>query len=264
LNRDPAVVTPPEEGPKREPDEPTVDAAPYGADSPDNPDGNEAPGLREQTRQQILNSLGGWTGTVITAIPPVVFVAVNALAGLRTAIIAAVGSAVALAAYRTVRRQSLQQALSGLFAVVVAAAIAGRTGEARGYFLLGILAAIAYAVAFAVSILVRRPLVGVLWEYLDPTPLPDGQRWHQVRPLRRAYTVASWAALAMFAARGVVQLSLFKDNRTGLLAVAKLAMGYPLYIAVVAFCFWLVRRAKLRLGAQRPSADADRAPDRRL
>ena len=96
----------------------------------------------------------------------------------------------------------------------------------------------------------------MLWEYLDPSPLPPEQRWHKLRALRRAYDVATAAVLAMFLARAVVQLSLFKDNRTGLLAVAKLVMGLPLYLAVVAVVFWVVRRARHRLGCAADAADA--------
>jgi intracellular septation protein A len=204
--------------------------------------------LRDRTRQQILDSLGGWSGTVVAAVPLVAFVIVNAVAGLRTAVIAAVASAVLVAGYRMARRQPVQQALTGLVSVAIAAAIAARTGQARGFFVLGIVSAFGYAALFALSLLVRRPLVGVLWEYLDPSPLPPGQRWHKLRELRRAYDVATVAVLAMFLARAVVQLSLFKDNRTGLLAVAKLVMGLPLYLAVVAVVFWVVRRARHRLG----------------
>ncbi len=200
--------------------------------------------LREKTRQQILTSMGGWSGTVVAAIPPVVFVIANAVSGLRQAIIAALASGVLVAGYRLARRQPVQQALTGLFSVAVAAAIAARTGQARGFFLLGIAAAFGYAGLFALSLLVRRPLIGVLWEYLDPSPLPAGQRWHKLRSLRRGYDIATAAVLAMFLARALVQLSLFKDNRTGLLAVAKLVMGLPLYLAVVAVVFWVVRRAR--------------------
>ncbi len=204
--------------------------------------------LREKTRQQILDSMGGWSGTIVAAIPPVVFVIVNALAGLRPAIVAAVASGVLVAGYRLARRQPVQQAVTGLFSVAIAAAIAARTGQARGYFLFGIAAAFAYAAVFAGSLLVRRPLVGVLWEYLDPSPLPPEQRWYRLRELRRAYDVATGAVLAMFLARGVVQLKLFSDNRTGLLAAARIAMGLPLYLAVVGVVFWVVRRARHRLG----------------
>jgi hypothetical protein len=215
--------------------------------------------LRDKTRQQVLASLGGWSGTVITAIPPVVFVIVNAVSGLREAIIAALASGALLALYRVIRRQSLQQAVTGLFSVAVAAAIAARTGQARGFFLLGIAGAIVYAVVFALSLLVRRPLVGVIWEFLDPTELPPDTKWHKVKALQHAYDLATAAALTMFVLRAAVQLSLFKENRTGLLAVTKLVMGYPLYIAVVALAFWVVRRAKRRI-AEPPIADAGEMP----
>jgi intracellular septation protein A len=209
------------------------------------PGGDE---LREKTRQQLLTSLGGWSGTVVAAIPPLVFVIANSLSGLRVAIIAALVSGALVAAYRLARRQPVQQALMGMGSVAVAAAIAARTGQARGFFLLGIAAAVCYAAVFAVSLLLRRPLVGVLWEFLEPTPLPPDQHWRRIPTLRRAYTVATCAALAMFASRAVVQLSLFSENRTGLLAITKLLMGYPLYIGVIAVSFWVVRRARSRLG----------------
>jgi type II secretory pathway pseudopilin PulG len=204
--------------------------------------------LRERTRQQILDAMGGWSGTVVAAIPPLVFVGANAIGGLRSAIIAALASAVLLAIYRLIRRQSLQQAVMGVASVAVAALIAARTGQARGFFVLGIASSIGYGAVFAISLLVRRPLVGVLWEFLDPSPLPAGQRWHKVTELRRAYAIATSAALVMFAARSIVQLRLFTENRTGLLAIAKLVMGFPLYIAVVALSFWVVRRTRHRLG----------------
>jgi hypothetical protein len=213
-------------------------------------------GLREQTRQQLLQSLGGWSGTAVAAIPPIVFVIANTMGGLREAIFAAIGSGVLVAVYRLIRRQSLQQVLMGLVSVAVAAAIAARTGQARGFFLLGIAGSIAYAVVFAVSLLIRRPLVGTLWEFLDPTPMPAGQTWRQESALFRAYMYATLAAFAMFAARGAVQASLFKDNRTGLLAVARLAMGYPLYALVLGYAFWVIRRARLPLVEQAAAAEA--------
>ncbi|MFN2517659.1 MAG: DUF3159 domain-containing protein [Jatrophihabitantaceae bacterium] len=205
--------------------------------------------LRETYRQQLLNGIGGWTGTVITAIPPVVFVIVNTLTGLRPAIVAALGTAVLLAAYRMARRQPVQQALAGLFAVAIAAVIAARTGQARGYFLLGIWSSFAYAAAFGVSAIVRRPVVGLLWEFLEPTPGGGDVPWYRRRALLRAYTVATLAATVVFLARGIVQLTLFRHNATGWLAFARISMGYPLSIAAVGFGFWIVTRVRRRLAA---------------
>jgi hypothetical protein len=232
--------------------------------------GERRDSLRETYRTQLRAGIGGWSGTVITALPTAVFVVVNAVASLRTAIFAALGAGVLLAGYRLVRRQSAQQALAGLLGVAVAAAIAARTGQARGYFLVGIWTSFAYAVPFAVSVLVRRPLIGLLWEFLDPTPGID--RWHRCRPLLGAYTLATLFGTAVFLARGIVQLVLYGHNATGWLAVAKIAMGYPLYLAAVAGGYWVVRRARHRVAPPeppladpppQPSAD-DALPDRGL
>ena len=206
--------------------------------------------LRETLRQQVIASIGGWTGAVITAIPTAVFIAVNIATSLRAAILAAVGSALVLTAYRLARRKSIQQAISGLLGVLVAALIAARTGQARGFFLLGIWTSFVYAVPFAISLIVRRPLVGVLWEFLDPTPDSDAERpWHKRRVLLLAYTWATLAATLVFLARGTVQAALYHQDATGWLAFARVAMGYPLFIAAVAFSFWVVRRARGRLAA---------------
>jgi hypothetical protein len=234
--------------------------------------------LRETYRKQLLESIGGWTGTAITALPPVVFVIVNSTAGLRPAIISAVGTGVALTIYRLARKQSVQQAISGLFGVLIAALIAARTGQARGYFLLGIWGSFLYAVPFAVSVVVRRPLVGLLWEFLDLAPddpeHPD-LPWHKRKPLLRAYTIATLIGTALFLARGIVQATLYHDNATGWLAFARIAMGYPLYIAAVGASYWIVRRARHDLSARitdqlaaaksAPESSADDgAPDRGL
>lgn len=203
--------------------------------------------FREQYRNQMRQSIGGWSGTIITAIPTVVFVIVNAITDLRWAIVAAVGSALVLAGYRLARKQPTQQALTGLLGVVVAALIAARTGQAKGYFLLGILTSFAYGAVFAVSLIARRPLVGLFWEFLDPSP-PDGdKRWYQRPRLRRAYELATLGGLIVFLARGIVQLILYRKDATGWLAVARVAMGYPLYIAAVGFGVWIIRRARVQL-----------------
>jgi len=246
--------------------------------SPDPAEGSDGARerLRETYRQQLRASIGGWTGTLITALPTVVFVVVNALTALRSAILAALGTAVLLAGYRLARRQSPQQAIAGLIGVAVAAAIAARTGQARGYFLVGIWTSFVYAVPFAVSVIVRRPLIGLLWEFLDPTP--GDERWFRRRPLLAGYTIATLFGTALFLARGVVQLILYGHNATGWLAFAKIAMGYPLYIAAVAGGYWVVRRARARACAAEAVSPTDQAvptesverspddalPDRRL
>lgn len=215
--------------------------------------------LRETYRKQLRASLGGWSGALVTALPTVVFVIVNTTASLRPAIGAAIGAAIVLAGYRLARKQSVQQVISGLFGVLIAALIAARTGQARGYFLLGIWTSFVYAVPFAVSLLVRRPLVGLLWEFLDPTP-GDGTPWYRRRPLLVAYSWATLAGTVVFAARGIVQATLYGHHATGWLAFARIAMGYPLYIAAVGLGFLVVTRARRRLAAETAAPAVPDAP----
>jgi hypothetical protein len=220
--------------------------------------------LRETYRKQLIASVGGWQGTLIAGIAPIVFVVVNATSGLRPAIISAIATSVTLTAYRLVRKQSVQQALSGLFGVLVAALIAARTGQARGYFLLGIWQSFIYAVPFGVSILFRRPLVGWMWEFIDPTPTPAGQPelpWHRRRGLLSAYVIATLIATALFLSRGLVQWTLYGHNATGWLAFARIAMGYPLFAIAVAAGYWVVRRVRAPIIAEVAAAEGSSTTD---
>ena len=195
-----------------------------------------------RAQPMLVESIGGWRGLVDSGLPVVVFVAANSIGGLPAAIWAAVGCGLALLALRVVRRESVQQAVSGFLGVALAAYIASRTGEAKGFFLLGIWASFFYAGLFLVSVLVRWPLVGLVWEYVDGA----GGRWRQDGPLLRAYTWTTLVWVGVFLSRGVVQRFLYEENRTGWLAFARLAMGYPLTVGALAVTILAVRRVRRR------------------
>jgi hypothetical protein len=159
----------------------------------------------------LVESIGGWRGLVDSGLPVVVFVAVNAIAGLGAAIWSAVGAGLVLFVLRLVRKETVQQAVSGFLGVALAAYIASRTGEAKGFFLLGIWASFVYAGLFAASVLVRWPLVGVVWEYVDG----GGGHWRKDKPLMRVYTSMTVLWVVVFLSRGLVQRFLYEEDRTG-------------------------------------------------
>lgn len=195
---------------------------------------------RQSLRPMIIESIGGWRGMIDSGLPVVVFVAANAAAGLSAGIWAALGAGVLLCILRLLRRQSPQQAVGGLFGVAIAAFIAWRMGEARGYFLLGIWRNAVYGGIFLISVLIRRPLIGVIWEFLEG----HGADWRRDAHLRRAYYVTTLLWVGVFAARVIVQRSFYNRDETGWLGVTSLIMGYPLYAAALGATFLLVRRAK--------------------
>jgi hypothetical protein len=122
-------------------------------------------------RHLVLEQLGGWRGMVDASLPTVAFILANAANGLRTGVWAALGSAFVVFVLRLVRRESVQQAVSGLFAVGIAVAIAAASGQARDFFVFGIVRNAVIGVVLIGSIAVRRPLVGVIAEFLAPSHL---------------------------------------------------------------------------------------------
>jgi Protein of unknown function (DUF3159) len=197
----------------------------------------------EETTPTLLEQMGGVSGLVASVIPVVVFVVVNALTSLNPAIIAALGSAVLIAIWRLVRRERLQPAVSGAIGVGISAFIAYRIGEAKGFFLFGIWASLAYAAVFAASLLVRWPLVGVIWHGIRG----DGQSWRADRSVVRGYDIATLCWVVVFVARFVIQRWLYDNDRTDALGIARLAMGVPLTALALLVTVWAARRANRAL-----------------
>lgn len=189
----------------------------------------EAPAPAEPQMPSTWQQMGGLSGILDSAIPVIVFVIANAIAGLGWAIGAAVAAAIGLSLWRLARKEPMSQAIGGLFGVAIAAYIAHRSGEAKGYFLLGIWSFAVYGAVLLVSILVRWPLVGVIWENLNGR----GNAWRRNPSLVRKYDLATALWVVMCAARFVVQRWLYDTDQVGWLAVARIAMGYPLFIVVI-------------------------------
>jgi hypothetical protein len=198
-------------------------------------------------RDSVVSQLGGAKGLVESSIPVVVFVLVNVIAGLRPALYGSVGSALVIALLRLVRREPVRYSINGLFGVLIAAVIAGRTGRAENFYLPGIISSCAYGLAFVISVLARWPLVGVIWTFLDG----EGNRWREDQRQRRGYAWLTLLWAGVFLARGLVQGALYLAHRSGWLGAARLAMGLPLFGAALLITVWQVRRLRV---------DADETP----
>ncbi|MGK8512393.1 DUF3159 domain-containing protein [Nocardia asiatica] len=193
----------------------------------------------ERAEQTLLEQLGGFSGLIYSTLPVVVFVPVNSVAGLAAAIWSALGVAAAILIWRLVRRDPIQPAISGFFGVGICAFIAYRMGEAKGFFLFGIYTSLVYAAVFLGSILVRRPLVGVIWGVLNG----HGSDWRSDPRAVRLYDLATATWIVVFGARYLVQSQLYDTDRTGWLAFARIAMGWPLTAVALGVTIWAVRRA---------------------
>jgi Protein of unknown function (DUF3159) len=213
--------------------------------------------------ERVMAQLGGVRGMIYSSLPVLVFVGTSRLLGLSAAVGAALGIATLILLWRLIRRDSVQPAVSGLIGVVVCALIAYMLGESKGYFLLGIWTSLLWAAVFAVSILIRRPVVGYVWSWLGG----HDRTWRDVRRAVYAFDIATLTWVLVFAARFVVQHILYQSDHTGWLVVARIAMGWPLTAASALVTYLAIRVAQRALQptavtVEAATADAALPPSR--
>ncbi len=196
-------------------------------------------------KKTVLEQAGDTKGLVYSALPALVFVVANSVGGLKVGVLAALLGAGGIAAQRLVRRESIQPALGGVFGVAVAAGVSWYTGSAKDFFLIGIWASLAGAVVFGVSVVVRWPLAGLIWN----ATTGKGVVWRTDRRSRIYYDVATLVLAAIFGARFAVQQYLYQADEVGSLGFAKIAMGYPLLAIGVLVVAWAARASDKRLKA---------------
>jgi len=208
--------------------------------------------------EQLAEQLGGVRGVVESGIPVAVFVIANIVGTLRVAIIIGVASAVAIAIYRLARKQTVRNAVNGLFGIAIGAIIAWRTGSAKDFYLPGIILSGAYGVAMLASVPLRRPLVGWLWSLLAAG---GSMRWREQPKLVSLFNKLTILWAITYLVKVGIQAVLFHatsahDPGTAL-GVARLLLGYPPYALLLAFTAWSVRRVtqgdpELALATARP------------
>jgi hypothetical protein len=201
----------------------------------------------------VLDQMGGISGLIYSSLPVVAFVPVSSAFGLVPAIISALAVAALIMMWRLIRRDSIQPAISGFFGVGVCALIAYFVGESKGYFLLGIWTSLLWAVVFTLSVLIRRPVVGYVWGWVNS----HDRGWRDVRRAVLAFDVATMFWVAVFASRFVVQHHLYDADQTGWLGVARIAMGWPLTAVAALVTYLAIRVAQRAVHAQQAAVKSE-------
>lgn len=188
----------------------------------------------------LLGSVGGARGIVESVLPTLVFLVLHlATKNLLLSTLIPVGVAVLFVIARVVTKSPVSSAVSGVVILGVTAALAIVTKDADNNFLPGLALNSVLLVAMLLSLVVRRPLVGVLVALLLGEV---AEHWRETPRQFRALTFATLVWMAMFGLRVAVELPLYLASNTAALAVAKLVLGVPLY-AIVLLLTWLLIRA---------------------
>jgi len=194
----------------------------------------------------LASALGGWAGVIDSGLPFLVFTVAYLVTDrdLETTLYASVGTAAILAVLRLLRRQSLQQVVSGLIGIGIAAFLARRTGNADNFFLPGIITNAAYASVCLISIAIRKPLLGYVIEAMRGRDMS----WVKNPQSLRLFSTITWLWTLMFGIRVAIMFPLYLLGQTAALGTLKILLGYPLFALGIFVTFRLLANSKNKDG----------------
>ncbi|MFD4987249.1 DUF3159 domain-containing protein [Streptomyces sp. NPDC058374] len=183
--------------------------APHSATDPQPPaaEQSEEAAARAVTEAALFEAFGGVRGMVETVLPGLLFVTIYTVnADLHVSAIAALAVSLVLGVARLVRRDTVKHAFSGVFGVAFGVVFAMMTGNAKDFYLPGMVYTLGLAVAYIGTAVAGVPLIGLI---LGPI-FKENLSWRTRNPGRKkAYTRASYA--------------------WGFILLAKCAILFPLY-----------------------------------
>jgi Protein of unknown function (DUF3159) len=217
-------------------------------------------GLITSPHVSLSDLVGGWRGAAELASPHVLFLITYAATSNGTAAItAATAAALVLGLVRLAYREPIRRVIVGVLVVAISAAIVLGTGDGQDFYLLHLILFGVLGVALLISMVVRRPLLGLI---VGPV-LGDRTEWRTDPRLLRAYQRCTALPLAVIVFREAVQIPLYLAGSVVALGVTDVLMGLPLVAAIVPVIWRILRRAytaRPRPSASVPSPASTAAP----
>ena len=192
--------------------------------------------MNHEDRDRIVNALGGKKGLFDSGIPALVFLIVfNLRDDVVEAAFVALGLSAIITVLRLIKREKLQSAISGIVGVLICYLLVRSTGKAEDFYLPGLFINAGYGALYLLTNIAGWPIIGLV---LGPL-LGEDFHWRKVPERKRVYMLAGWLWVGLFFSRLAVQLPLYLSGNVNALGIARLIMGYPLFIAC-AWATWLV------------------------
>ena len=192
--------------------------------------------MNHEDRDRIINALGGKKGLFDSGIPALVFLIVfNLRDDVIEAAFVALGLSAIITVLRLIKREKLQSAISGIIGVLICYLLVRSTGKAEDFYLPGLFINAGYGALYLLTNVAGWPIIGLV---LGPL-LGEDFHWRKVPERKRVYMLAGWLWVGLFFSRLAVQLPLYLSGNVNALGIARLIMGYPLFIAC-AWATWLV------------------------
>jgi hypothetical protein len=185
----------------------------------------------------LLTAVGGVRGIVEAVLPPMAFlVAYTITSNLFWSVVPPLALAVIFVLVRIVTKSPVLPAIGGLVLTAVSAGFALWTGNASDNFVLGFVINGIGLAFMLLSLLARRPLLGIVAGFLT-----GDEHWREDKAKFRVAVIATLLWVGLFGIRLAVELPLYFADAAQALAATKLILGLPLY-AVTLWLTWLLMR----------------------
>lgn len=181
--------------------------------------------------RDILDELKQFvTGKTIDALfPPIVYLIGNALFGLETGVILAIGLALILGIARAIRKESIIYALGGSLGVVIASGFALISNSAASYFLPRVIGSGVLFLTSLTSLIIGKPLAAILshitrgWNF----------QWFMRKDIKPAYREVTVAWTILLLTRTILQWLLYKRANLVELGWSSIILGFPATLSIL-------------------------------
>jgi hypothetical protein len=187
--------------------------------------------VRAVTEAALFEAFGGLRGMIETVLPGLLFVSIFTInKNLHWSAIAALAVSLVLVVVRLVTRDTVKHAFSGVFGVAFGVVFAMMTGNAKDFYLPGMLYTLGLALAYIITALAGVPLIGLI---LGPV-FKENLSWRTRNPGRKkAYTKASWAWGLILLAKCAILFPLYWWANTAQLGWVLVALKIPPFLLAV-------------------------------
>ena len=191
----------------------------------------QADDTRTVTEAALFEAFGGVLGMVETVLPGLLFVTIYTInKDLHWSAIAALVVSLALVVVRLAMRDTVKHAFSGVFGVAFGVVFAMMTGNAKDFYLPGMLYTLGLALAYIVTTLCGVPLLGLI---LGPV-FKENLSWRTRNPGRKkAYSKASWAWGLILLGKCAILFPLYWWANTAQLGWVLVALKIPPFLLAV-------------------------------
>ncbi|GAA2252334.1 DUF3159 domain-containing protein [Streptomyces atrovirens] len=186
---------------------------------------------RAVTEAALFEAFGGVRGMVETVLPGLLFVSIYTVnKDLHMSAIAALAVSLVMVVVRLAMKDTAKHAFSGVFGVAFGVVFAMMTGNAKDFYLPGMLYTLGLALAYIVTAMAGVPLIGLM---LGPV-FKENLSWRTRNPGRKkAYTKASWAWGLILLGKSAILFPLYWWADTTQLGWVLIALKIPPFLLAV-------------------------------